>query len=131
MTIPVRIVELQFFDFNDFEGLPAAPRGIDMRVFKAGELRSNGRTLQSKTAVTFSRQYPDDAAFDLIVSDFLSCMGGADAVKAAADRVKPVEAFLRLHVPVKSSERIQDDSLGRDVLALLRTAGLALDFWFT
>lgn len=125
-----RCVELNFFDFESFPKIENIPADVLSCAIAKGDLRSNKKTIQTHNSLSFRKDYHeeigfDDALTDFFVSFFDPCIG-VPLVK----RVGAKETFIRLHIPVTSSEWNQEDNLDISVLKKIVDSGLSLDFWF-
>lgn len=128
---PKKMMELQLFKAEVLPCLPKIPSDLSVRAIKKGDLLSNGRSLAPYNVLFIEKDYPEDSAVDEIINEFIDNYFGEGLYGKLIDLLKPKQAFIRVHIPVRSSKFTQDDVIESATLAKLVGMGLDLDFWFT
>lgn len=131
MSKATKTIELQLFKTLKVEELPTLPDKLIVKIFREGELLSNKKTIIKHNAITIKKNYAEDSAIDEIINDYLTKCIDENRLSNLLQQFKPKQAFLRVHVPVKSSKWCQDDLIEKSTLAKLANMKLDLDFWFT
>ena len=123
------LLELQFYDFQEFPEIDADPYEISTKKSVAGELMKSG-TPRPKNAITFMMECNGSqdihGCIDHFVMDFIKQEVSPDF----ATSLGCSQAFVRFHLPTQVAEELPDFNISEEVMKVLLDRRIHLDFWF-
>jgi len=127
-----RRVELILNGFGEHTAWPdLSSKPVYVSRHKVGEPDSSGSPPRKMNAVFFeySKELPHD--YNERIELLLEALGNEDGVRRIISAYGAAQKWIRLWIPVRSSEWSEEGHLSEKTLGRLCNLGLDLEFWYT